>query len=624
MSGISVVLNRGQGTVSRNTFKKMLGRIDHRGPDGRDAWYSNRIGMGHQQLQSTPEGKYDDQPLNNDGLVIAADARIDNRSELLETLPVEEPHSEIPDSRLILEAYRQWKTECVEHLIGAFAFVVWDRHAERLYCARDHLGVKPLYYYKNNNLFIASSEKKSILEHPEVPREVNETKIGDFLTKTYTNKQYTFFQSLQRVPPAHAMTVGESASQSWQYWDLDPTRKISLNSDKSYERRFRELFEQAVSSRLRGDAPPGTFLSGGMDSSSITVVANDILSGTDTLHTFSNVFPDTPTADERGFIESVVSRDGITPHYINPNESGSLVDIDTLFDHFDQPPHNTAHFLRWERIKTVDDVGVKTVLDGALGDQTVGYGLTLLPQLLVTGHWVKLWNELTAMSDILETSKKNMFKRHILRDLVPDPVLRFRRRLKNKPHEFERANRTLNPEFVKRTNLRERYIEENQKRLGIIWNNRRDHCNGLTGARIPTSFETTDLIAAAFGIEPRYPFTDVRLIEFCTSIPPTQRFKNGWTRSILRRSLDGLLPEKVQWRPWKAQLDRAFYNGLRAEERLITNLTDNPGRVEAYLDTDAYEQTYDEFTNEPEHRTARAIWSGLSLWAWLDRCEYVG
>ncbi|SEP21079.1 asparagine synthase (glutamine-hydrolysing) [Halorientalis persicus] len=579
-------------------------------------WCDTHVGLGHQQLETTPESKFDDQPVRDEDLVITADARIDNREELFRTLPISTSPTETPDSQLLLAAYRRWGNHCVEHLAGSFAFVIWDGSSETLFCARDQFGVKPLYYHLDENMFAAASEIKALLTIPDVPGNLNETKIGDFLAGMFDDLENTYYKTIQRVPPAHAMHIGAEGHEIWQYWDLNPTRTITLESDAAYERRFRELLEQAVQCRLRNDGQIGAALSGGIDSSSITVVARDLLPTDKPLHTFSNVFDDAPRSDEREYIETVIDRDGIEPHFIS-KKVGSLVDLDDLQDYFCIPPHNTMHFTRWERAKRADDVGVDVLLGGARGDNTIGYGLGLLPQLFLTGRWLHLRRELRSMCNILDASMREMFVRHILTEVTPDSVNRFRRRLKRQPVLLEKANPTLDSDFVDRFGLADRYKEFKSKPLRLTNRARKDQRRSLlTGAGVAT-FETTDLIHAAFGVEPRYPFTDTRLVEFSLAIPPTQQFLDGWTRSIARRSLDNLLPDKVQWRPWKTVMNAAFHNALAREDERLQQLFSNPGPLEKYLDMDELRERYDQFYEHGAPQDANILWRALSLWVWL-------
>ena len=618
MSGVTVLFARGGNGVNRSELEVMLDRIDHRGPDGRSAWCDGRVGLGHQQLASTPQAVYDDQPYRDGGLVVTADARLDNRPELFDRLAVEGAPETVPDSQLLLDAYRAWGERCVEEFAGAYSFVIYDEDRERLFCARDHFGVKPFYYHVDEDLFAVASEKKALLSLPSVPGAVDEMKIGDFLVDYYEDRARSFFQSIKRLPPASAITVEPTATNKTQYWDLDPTRRVTLESDAAYERRFRELFERAVRSRLRTKGRVGAALSGGMDSSSITVVARDLLPDSQPLQTFSNVFDDAPSSDEREFIETVTTRDGIESHYVFLDDVGALVDEQQLRTYFDKPPHNTMHFGAWERTKRAAEVDVDAVLGGALGDSAIGYGLGLLPQLLWTGRWRYLYSELRAMSDVVNAPAKEMFVRHALSDVVPYRVGRLRRRLNGDPVGTEAANPTLDHEFVKRTGLGERYVPPGARGAAVTPRSRRRQRRSLLTGKNATNFEAIDLIHAAFGIEPRFPFADKRLVEYSLAIPPSQQFSDGWTRSIGRRALDDLLPDKIQWRPWKTFLNEAFWNALSRERSRLNSLVDDPAPVGEYLDDTALRASHQRFEEDPQSRDARALWRALALSVWLD------
>jgi len=509
----------------------------------------------------------------------------------------------------------------VDHLVGAFAFVIWDSDRGRVFCARDHFGVKPLYYHHGDELFAVASEKKALLALSSVSAERDETKIGDFLFALYEDKERTFFDGLDRLPPAHAISIGRDESDLWRYWTLDPTRTVTLASDAAYERRFRDLFEQAVRSRLRTAGSVGAALSGGMDSSSITVLARDLLPDSDPLHTFSNVYDDAPSSDEREFIETVTDRDGIESHYVFPEDVGSLVDEDKLRHYYDHPPHNTMHFAVWERTKCASNTGTGVVLDGALGDSAVGYGLGLLPELFWTGRWRHLYRELHAMADVAGAPAKHLFGRHVLSELIPETLLQLRRQFNGEPPPLESENPTLNPAFVERTELRQR-----QEALQLVSSSlpraRKRQCRSLLTGRNVTNFEALDLTHAAFGVEPRYPFTDKRLVEFSLAIPATQQLSDGYTRSIVRRSLADLLPETIRTRPWKTPTNEAFWNALWRERDRIESLADDPGPLARYCEPDALQESLDRFEEERNSRDGRSLWRALSLSVWLD--EYAG
>ncbi len=617
MSGIVAYLDRAGG-LDRTTPTAMLERLDHRGPDGSGLWVDECIAIGHQDHKTTPEARYDEQPLADGEFIVALDGRIDNRPTLLKRLSVAGYPSQVPDSSLLRRAYQEWGTACLNHLVGSFAFVIWDVDAETVFCARDHMGVKPLYYYLDEDVFALASEAKALLEIPTVDRRLNEIKVGDFLTRTFSDKTNTFYTDIHRLPPAHAQSVTAETDRLWQYWDLDPTRTITLESDAAYERRFRELFEQAVRCRLRSNGAVGTDLSGGLDSSSVTVMARAVLPSEQPLHTFSNVFDEATASDEREFIETVATRPGIKPEYIFLDDSSAMVDCDRWLPYFDEPPHNTIHFGDWESAKRADGVGVDVVLSGGLGDSAVDYGLGLLPQLFRTGRWRLLYRELQAMGRINGASTRQVFTHHVLNPLVPESVTDWTDQLRGRPVFEARQNPALNPEFVNRIGLRSRYrtlrpTGSVRKRSGRRWQRR-----SLLSGQATATFETADQIGALFGVEPRHPFTDKRLIEFSLAIPSTQQLKDGWTRSIIRRSMDGLLPGKIQWRPWKTSMSHGFWNALSNEDYRLRALVQNSESLTPYLDSSALKMSYDRFCENPGSQDARILWQALSLGTWLD------
>mgnify|MGYP000265352765 CR=1 FL=1 len=617
MSGIVALFGRGQESIARGDFRTMLDRIDHRGPDGRGTWDDAYVSLGHQQLQSTPESRFDSQPRRDGDVTVTADVRLDNRDELIDRLSIADPADRVPDSRLVSSAYRRWGVDCVEHLVGAFAFIVWDDDAERLFCARDHMGVKPFYYHTADDLFAASSEIKSLVGLPSVSRTLDHGRLGDFLVGRFGDKENTIYESVRRLPPGHRMTVDFTDTSIERYWDPEP-HSLDLRSDAAYERRFRELFTEAVRCRLRGRGLVGTELSGGLDSSSVTAVAREQLPDDEPLHTFSNVFDEADRSDEREFIEVLGKRDGIYPHLVH-TDVGALVDVDDLLFHFDQPLHHPAHFAGWMRAKRADQTGVDTLLTGTTGDASVGYGLDVLVELLRTGRWLRLYRELEAMSELWGQPRRTLFVEHCLKPLFPDPLLRRYQQFNGKPILEERANPALDQAFVERTGLRSRYRRLYASRWQPLTDGREKHYQSIMLGMLTEALEVYDHRDAAFGIDSRHPFTDKRLVEFLISLPSTQQFSDGWPRSIVRRSLGDVLPEKLRTRLWKITMDDAVHNALTKENPMFRRMLNHPGQLPEYLDTESLRSMYERFRNGASSSNEEGIlWRALSLHVWLE------
>jgi len=616
VSGVVALFDRDGGVAVGERLTRMLEAIDHRGPDGSGVWDAPDAGLGHQHLRTTPESTATDQPTRDGDCVVAADLRLDNRDELLDALQFSDPPDRVADCDLVLAAYRKWGRECPSKLYGAFAFVVWD--GDQLFCARDHFGVKPLYYHRSPELFAVASEPKALLTLPQVDGRVDRVAVGDLLLHTFADTENSYFESISRLPPAHAMRVDAETTEQWQYWSLDPTRTVTLDSDAAYERRFRELFEQAVSCRLRGSGAVGSDLSGGLDSTAVTLMAREVLPDAEPLHTFSNTFDEAPSSDEREFFGTVTDRAGLVSHCVSLDETGALVDSDEVLEYLDHPPHNTMHFAKWERLKQLDAADVSVHLTGEMGDSAVGYGFGALPQWLRTGRWLRLCRELRAMGDVVGASPVTLFRENALDPLVPSGLERWYQSLRGEPVLAEAANPTLRESFVERYGLQDRLRAHRSDGSVLRRSGRRWQHRSLTSGRITATLETIDMLHAPFGIEPRHPFTDVRLVEYALAIPPTQQLKDGYTRSVMRRALGDLLPEPIQWRPWKTMVGEAFRNALANEDEALRRVVQNPGPLREFLDEAELRGAYDGFTETRDARDARSLWKALALGAWLD------
>ena len=225
MSGIIGIYCLDGRPIDPMVLERMGESIAHRGQDGAGMWNSGPVGLGHRMRWTTPESLHEQLPLVNKtgNLILTADARIDNRDELIAALDLTgHPGREMSDSALILSAYEQWGECCPEKLLGDFAFAIWDGRKRRLFLARDHFGVKPFYYYRSDRLFVFASEIKALFNIPEVPRQLNEARVSHYLTPMMEDKTVTFYREIFRLPAHHTMTVSREGAKVRPYWALGP------------------------------------------------------------------------------------------------------------------------------------------------------------------------------------------------------------------------------------------------------------------------------------------------------------------------------------------------------------------------------------------------------------------
>jgi asparagine synthase (glutamine-hydrolysing) len=528
----------------------------------------------------------------------------------------------VADADLVLAAYERWGEDCPERLIGAFAFAIRDPDEERLFAARDHVGLRPFYYYRGENRFLFGSELKALWAAGGVPRRLDEERVADMLSSWFDNDEYTFHEGILRLPPAHSMVVDGDGVESTEYWRLDPDRTIRFESDEQYAERFRELFEEAVRCRLRTVGPVGATLSGGLDSSSNVSMACHLAEKghyDDEVHTFSAVFDAerTPSSDEREFIEAATEQLDIVPHRIRGDCHSPLEDIDEVFWYNESPSIGSHFYIHWNIYRQAGENDVRVLLDGLGGDTTVSHGLGYLPELAVSGRVITLAREVKRLDERFDhsVSLKWLVWNQLIGALAPKSLKRGWHRARNRGF-LDRTNPALDEEFVERIDFRDRFDDE------LLSNTRTErdrHEDLITGGVIPVHTERWNKTAMRFDVEPRYPFFDRRLMEYCFALPPEQKLSDGWTRLVLRRAMDGILPRKIQWRGGKGDMSAAFWTALRdhAQTDVEDALEKENPLIEQYLNVEHIRQEAEEFATGGRSGM-NMLWFPVLLERWLS------
>ncbi|MBW4596888.1 MAG: lasso peptide isopeptide bond-forming cyclase [Brasilonema angustatum HA4187-MV1] len=675
MSGIMGIYYLDNRPVDREDLGRMVDILAHRGHDGADIWVDGSVGLGHRMLWTTPESLLEKLPLINQtgDLAITADCRIDNRDELIHVLQFDKcPSEKITDSQLILAAYEKWGESCPEHLLGDFAFAIWDKRNQMLFCARDHMGVKPLYYYyQTGRIFAFGSEIKALLCLQEIPHQLNEVKVADYLAAIFNDKSITFYQHIYRLPPASYMTLSAKGIQIGSYWSLDPCRELRLGSDEEYASALREIFTEAVRCRLRSAFPVGSHLSGGLDSSSVTCTAQQLLmqeGNNRSLHTFSNIFDAVTECDERPFIEAVLAQGGMIPHYVHADQQGPLSNLDKIFQYHDGAIPAPTHFLVWGLNEATHKEGVRVVLDGFDGDNTLSHGeayltelvrkgqwstfakevddlhklasvsprkilqyyaFTYLEELARSGRWVTFARQINQILQYFNVSRRSLFVHHGFKPLLPQPIRQAWQLLRghNQPANNDR-NQIVKRKFAKHINLKKRIQVLKNSQSNQPLTEREQHWRGLTSGVLTQALEVSDQYSAAFSIETRHPFMDKRLIEFCLSLPPEQKFRQSWSRFIMRRAMSNVLPEQVQWRRSKGDMSSSFLYGLleHNREHLDRVMQNHLHSITDYVDVKALRKIYEELISIKDIQSSESVtdlvfWQVAMLAFWLDHTQ---
>lgn len=679
MSAVAGIFRLDGQRVVEGVLSRVIETMPHRASDGTGVWASGPVGLAHGMFHTTPESLHEVQPLMNavGTIALTADARIDNRDELIDALGIEKEAGRITDSELILAAYEVWGEGCLERLIGDFAFAIWDQSKQRLLCARDHFGVKPFYYhYDPECFFVFGTEIKALLAGG-VPERLNELRIGDHLCGMREDAESTICEDVWSLPAAHALVVDAEGLRVWRYYELAPAEDIPQDaSDAWYEARFRELFTEAVRCRVRSAFPVGSQLSGGLDSSAVTCVARDVLRDEGrSLHTFSLMFEASVECDERSYVEPVLRQGGTIPHFVSGDDIGPLSNLDEAYEVLDEGLLAGTQHLVWALLRAARDEGTRVVLDGVDGDNVVSHGSLYFKELAEAGDWAGFSRETSALAkrhaeaDHLHPFEQDLGSQSKMFSAFAAPALqrraergpwwRFLRDVEQVSRYFGLSrryllgfywNRMIRPyfllrlsrswrarskppisppslpeivssDFAERIGLADRLAQfpsmESQGLFGISVRETQRHL--LSSARLEYVLGLTDHVGAMLSVEVRHPFLDKRLVEFCLALPSDQSLRDGWTRRILRRALAHTLPKEVAWRVGKAWMTPSFERGLfEIDGERLRAFVESPGALKAYINKEVLDEWYREGTSLSEEKQAM-LQKLFALSCWLAK-----
>lgn len=614
----------------------MLDILSHRGSDGVGTWCQGLIGIGRRLLWTTPESLHEQCPLvSADGsLILTADARLDNRDQLITNLGLTQTqHSanQLSDGDLILAAYNKWGEACPNHLLGDFAFAIWDAYRQYLFCARDHFGVKPFYYYSAGEGFAFATEIKALLTLPQVPSRLNEAKVAEHLANLDSDPTITFYQNILRLPPGHSLTVHASGVTLQSYWQLDANiQELQLSSTEEYTHQFLEHFTEAVRCRLRSAFPIGSMLSGGLDSSSITCIARQLLDNSDspreTLHTFSARFDRVSASDERSYQDAVLATGNYKSHILRGDQLGPLASYEKVVWHRDAAVMAGNFRLNWGLYEIAKQNNVRVILDGWDGDSTVSHGNEYLRELARSGHWLTLARETYAYGKRYDLPwQQVLFKWFWRYGLRPSLVSLFKPVQAITPLAYTpQPNAMLKdlpllPKFIGRTGLD---YKLQHLQLSPPQTERESHYRLIMANIHSSMFDLLDSAGGAFSIDLRYPFFDKRLVEFCLSLPPYQKLHQGWGRFVLRNAISGVVPSSLQWRPDKSNLQPSFEFTFKTYEQstIKSVLFEHSETIDRYVDVLALRDIYQRWMlDQVSISEINTLWRSVSLGMWLDQ-----
>ena len=499
-------------------------------------------------------------------LTIAADIRLDNRDELCAAMAIDAAgQAGLDDAELLLLAYQRWGADCAAHLLGDFVFAIWDGVAGRLFCARDFVGVRPFYYNysPDSGRFIFASDLLALTAHPQVPRSLNLAYVASALQTPlgqFQHPEHTFLQAIEKLPPAHCLTLDASGLRRWSYWQPGQLPERRYADEREYVEELLPLLHAAVTCRVSDPHPVGVHISGGLDSSSIAVLAHRTLQTQGrsvTGFSWSPPLPENPADllpnDERKLVETVCQAEGFRVRYTRLSPANIVEHA-----HRDISLQPTSS-LQLEMAASIDaaSLGIRTMLSGWGGDELLAFnGRGYFPDLLRRGHWLTLQRELALRNQLHNGGA--VWKQWIFAGffpLIPPAILRILR-----SHDFPPPRPLptfLRPDFAAALSGTLPLVNlEARERPGV----RRMQISLLQYGHLSYRMESWASHDATLGLTYAYPLLDRRLVEFALSIPDHLFFKNGWKRYLYRTAMPGILPDSLRWQ--KVKEDPAMEKGM--------------------------------------------------------------
>ena len=541
MSGIVGMADADGTPVDSDLLRRMTKWLSFRGPDAQEIWVDGPVGLGHALLCHANESVHEHQPATIDGRTwVTADVRLDARRELVEALRSGGREVTLcdPDVQLLLHSYDVWGEACVDHLIGDFVFAIWEARQQQIFCASDHFGIKPLYFAQTGHSFIFSNTLECLRLHPAISNRLNDAAIADFLLFGMNyDPASTSFADIRRLPRAHTLRWSHAGLQFREYWRPPTGGAICYRRRREYIEQFSELFGSAVEDRL-GTSRVGILLSGGLDSSSVTAVAHEIRKKKYPaleLHAFTSVHQSLSCDSDPQAAGIVASTFQIPLHLL-------VVDRLGIFEGWDDPN------MRWP--EPIADPFAANFRDEfkAIAKKTrvllSGEGSDNLMQFEMAQHLRRLWRDGhtgRAIADLAE---------HVLRRFQAPDGLRGPLRRVGRLFSAREPNAAfpewIEPELATRLNLQDRWNNPVDK---LPWKVHPRHPMGYGSLFLPqwdAMFRQESAATTRQTVEVRYPFLDVRLVNFLLAMPSMPWF---FRKHLLRETMRGRLPEAIRLRP---------------------------------------------------------------------------
>jgi asparagine synthase (glutamine-hydrolysing) len=537
MCGIAGIIDWSGNVVTQHQLKPMTDAMQHRGPDAEGFFLQDNIGLGHRRLAIIDLSEAANQPMHIDDYVLVYNGEIYNYLELkLALQQLGYTFTTQSDAEVLLRAYQHWGTACLHHFNGMWAFAIYHKTNQTLFCSRDRFGVKPFYYTIQNHQFIFASEIKGILAYTGACKANKKLLVDYLVTNSIEHPTETFFDQIFKLPAAHygIFDLNSNEFQLQQYYHIGFDESVNQLPEQAAVHLFDHTITDAIRLRLRSDVKVGTCLSGGLDSSLIASYASTQHQTTATTPFAAVTALAVDSAvDESKYAEQVVQQADLDWITTKPTSADFLASLDDVIHTQEEPFNSASVCMQYFVMQAAHEAGVVVLLDGQGADEVMlgyaHYQLAVLKQL----PWHKRLKAMLQLKAHSGESWSTIIKNYLY---VSFPAMRLRQQLRRWPQ----LKQSVVEQFTNSTTIAKTSTSIRQLQYQEI-----------TQSSLPALLRYEDKNSMRFSIETRLPFLDWRLVEAMISVKDAWKNRNGWSKSILRQTIDHKLPDSIVWRKKK-------------------------------------------------------------------------
>jgi asparagine synthase (glutamine-hydrolysing) len=557
MSAIAGLLRFDGGAVARPSLERAANALRQHGPDRTGIVIADGIGLVHVLMRMTLEDQFDRQPWQGaSGALISADVRLDNRDEVIERIGVLPGEARAwPDSRVLLAGWEKLGDALWPILRGPFAVAIWDSRRRALTLARDHLGLNVVMWHKSARFFAFATMPNGLFALDDVPRALSEQKLADFLVLNHGAHATTIYRDVFRLPPAHVMRIeADGSSRQLRYWSPAEIAPIRLASDQAYADGLRDRLDVAVRRQMRSAHPIGCLLSGGLDSSSVSALAARALAEkNERLAAFTGVprrgfdgaVPAGHYADETPYVDAIArTLRNIDVSYVENDQCDDFAALERFIIALEGPVRNPTN-LGWmlATLRLARAQGRRVLLGGFHGNCTISWnGWSQSVTHLLRGRWWTAFRQWQMFYRHSPYSRCVALRKLFIEPLLPERVGNWadRRRHPGRLAAW-RDHAAIRPDFAAAMAVDDRAQNNGHDFLYRLRQNER--VKALVQVDYAGDWHAAE--KAVTGVEVRDPTADIDVVSYCFGVPQEQYLAEGIDRSLIRRAMWGLLPDRI-------------------------------------------------------------------------------